>query len=190
MVEPQFSEEFHCNDWLNIHDTQSVDLVFADGSLNMLDQDKHLQFVTQIHRMLRPGGWALMRVHPAETPQFSSAGEIFEWHRQYNSHEAVFSSTRTHLDMLWMDRRTLKIRFVEYHQRLNQLYHQQVITETEFQAYNTLLKYNRIELIYTTRKLFETMIAGFFGIKSSYVGGDYCLSRLHPIYLLQRKDAP
>ncbi len=187
MVNPHFSENFLCENWLDVNIPKSVDLVFADGSLNMLNNTQHKSFIKKIYNMLSSHGWAILRVHLAEPPRFSTPREVFEWHRSHNSHEPVFSSTRTHLDMLWMEPETLRISFVDYHKKICTLNENSVITNKEFLAYNTLIKYNKIELFYTTHNYFKKIVADYFLIKEVYSGNDYSRSIQHPIYFLQRK---
>jgi hypothetical protein len=186
MVNPHFSEEFLCENWLDLNIPESVDLVFADGSLNMLNNEQHKSFIKKIYSILSPHGWVALRVHLAEPPKFSTLQEVFEWRRTHNSHEPVFSSTRTHLDMLWMEPETLKISFIDYHKRICTLNKDGLISHEEFLGYNTLLKFNKIELFYIRRKFFEKIIANYFVIKEVYDGNDYSRSIQHPIYFLQK----
>lgn len=187
MVKPQFSESFLCGNWLDVNVPKPVDVVFGDGSLNMLHTEKHASFVKMVYHMLHPKGLALLRVHLAEPPKFSTPHEVFEWRRIHNPQERIFSATRTHLDMLWMEPETLVIRFVYYHKKICQLYEDNLMTQDEFQAYNQLLKYNKIELFYTTRERFEDLISDYFSIEGVYCGDDYSMDSQHPIYALRRK---
>ncbi len=111
MVSPQFSERFLCSEWLQSRISAPVDVVLGDGSLNMVAGTRHRAFLKKIAGILKPGGAAILRVHLLGPARFSTPGEVFEWYRTSARGEPVFSATRTHLDMLWVNRRTGRINF-------------------------------------------------------------------------------
>ncbi len=188
MVEFPYSEIFICSDWLNAQVPRPVDIVFADGSINMLPLSKHEELLKKIYDILNPQGLALLRVHLVGPPKFSSPQEVFKWYRTSKIDEPVFSATRTHLDMLWIDPETLKLNFSEYHKKIQQLYDNKFITVEEFDGYNRLLQFNRIDLYYTKREFFEHSALNYFQIESLSYGNDYSGHMNHPLYFLSRKN--
>jgi SAM-dependent methyltransferase len=187
MVNPaSYAEIFIGSDWLHVDLPASIDIVFADGSINMLPPNKQEQLISATHRMLKPEGRALFRIHVVEPPTLSTPQEVFEWYRANRTTEPVFSATRTHLDMLWMDRETLCLNFSDFHRRIQALFDNQEITFEEYQAYNSLLEYNKIDLYYIRREQFETWCKGRFVIEEVIYGNDYSCKTNHPLYVLRK----
>jgi SAM-dependent methyltransferase len=180
-------ERFVCSDWLALQLSDPADVVFADGSLNMLPPDGHDCFVASLAAAVRPGGRALVRVHLAEAPEFLDAAAVFEWFRGRGTAEAVFTATRTHLDMLWLEPETLRISFMAYHARIRELYEDHLITAEELEAYDRLQCFDRIDLWYTTADRFARQVTPWFTIERIACGGDYTGTRQHPVYVLRRR---
>lgn len=187
LVTPCGLEQFVYSDWTFVSLSEPVDVAFGDGSINMLPPDKHVDFIESVHGMLKPRGRALLRVHVVEPPEFSTPKDIFAWYRTSENSEHVFTATRTHLDMLWVDKDSLKLDFAEYHERISRLYEQNVIRKEEYEGYARLLEYNKIELFYTTRVSFERQVSRYFHVESVMSSNDYTGSRYHPIYSLKKK---
>jgi hypothetical protein len=187
LVEPRCTARLVCADWLAAEWDAPFDVVFADGSVNMLPPDEQEILLQRAHAMLVPGGLALFRVHLATEPRFRDAEEVFAWHRSHSGEQPVFSRTRTDLDMLWLEPETLRIDFAECHRRIRELFEREAITATEFEAYEPLLEFNRISLYYMTRESFEALAGRYFHVESVRCGDDYSGSSNHPIYALRKK---
>ena len=182
------AERFLCSDWLAARPEQPFSLLMADGSLNMLPPERHTALVEGMHRMLAPGGVALIRVHLAQPPAFRDPAAVFAWYRSQANGEPVFSATRTHLDMLWLEPGSLRLDFPSVHARMERLHAEGTITGAEFGAYHRLLRFNRISLWYTTRARFESLAAPAFEIEDIAFGCDYTASAQHPLYVLRRRS--
>jgi hypothetical protein len=188
LVNPRYPEKFICSDWLTAEDINPIDIFFADGSMNMLPPEKHEVFLKKIHDWLTSQGWFFIRVHLAGPPRFNSPQEAFVWHRKNTPKEPVFTATRTDLDMLWLEPETLKLNFVEFHKKIQMLYDAQLITPEEFEGYNKLLQFNKIDMFYTTSERFENLVSGLFHIESVRCGEDYTGCQQHPLYILMKKS--
>ena len=187
MVMPEpYAETFIWSDWLDCELPSSIDVLFADGSINMLPPSKQEQLLRVTHNMLRPGGLALFRVHTIAPPKLSTPQEVFEWYRKNCPYEPVFSATRTHLDMLWVNNETLCLNFIDFHSKIKNLYENQIITDQEFQGYNILLSYNKINLYYIRREQFEAWCKNRFSIEDVLYAHDYSCSTSHPVYVLRK----
>lgn len=188
MKTAQGPELFLCSDWLTVDVPEKSDLILADGSLNMLFPDRHSDFIRKTYNLLKPKGHFIIRVHVLGKKQFDKPEDIFKWYRDHNQDEPVFTATRTHLDMLWADKETGRIEFQKYHRDIQELYYDKVITKEEFDAYDILLKYNKIVLHYVRQNDFESEINKYYEIKSISFGKDYTGYEYHPIYCLSRRD--
>lgn len=186
MVDPSGPVRFEECDWLAMEDRPTADAIFADGSMNMLPLARHAPFIEKLHAALRPGGLAALRVHLVRAPRFADAEAVFRWCRRRRRPAPVFSTTRTHLDMLWMDPRRQAVDFVEVHGRLHALHERGVITDDEFDAYDRLVAFNRITLHYARRRDFERDATRHFRIEGIARGRDYAADEQHPVYLLIR----
>jgi hypothetical protein len=189
LVNPRYPEKFICSDWLAVEDINPVDIFFADGSMNMLPPANHKVLLKKIHDWLTPQGWLFIRIHLTGTSRFTSPQEVFAWHRKNKIKEPVFTATRTDLDMLWLEPETLKLSFVEFHKNIKTLYDKKLITRDEFEGYNKLLQFNKIDLFYTTRERFEDLVSGLFHIESVRSGEDYTGCQNHPLYILRKKNS-
>jgi hypothetical protein len=186
LVEPSCTAQLVRSDWLELEPEPSWDVVFGDGALNMLPPGSHEPLLQRVHAMLAPGGVALMRVHLATPPRFGHAEQVFAWHRTRPEGGPVFSRTRTDLDMLWLEPDTLRISFPDYHRRIRRLFRRGAITQDEFDAYESVLEVNTIDLHYTTRPTFEEMARAYFELESVSTGADYFGASNHPIYALRK----
>ncbi len=180
-------ETFICSDWLAAEVTEPLSVIMGDGSINMLPPERHEPFLARAHGMLAPSGLALLRVHLAAPPRFRDPAAVFAWYRTTDGCEPVFTATRTHLDMLWLEPGTLRLNFGECHARLERLHHDGVIGPAEFEGYHRLLRFNRIDLWYLTRLRFETLVAPWFEVMSVEYGCDYTSAEQHPVYVLRRR---
>lgn len=152
----------------------------------MLPRAEHGPFLDSVSSLLAEGGLALLRVHLATPARFARAAEVFAWHRGRERGGSIFSSTRTDLDMLWLDPDTLIVDFRDYHARIHELHHRGEISDEELEAYDRVLEFNRIRLHYTTRAGFERLAAERFRIEHVRCAGDYFGAQNHPIYVLRR----
>ncbi len=71
--------------------------------------------------------------------------------------------------------------------KIQKLYDEQLITKEEFEGYNKLLQFNKINLYYTKRELFEYLALDYFHIESIFYGEDYTGYTHHPVYVLRKK---
>jgi SAM-dependent methyltransferase len=57
----------------------SQDVILALGSINFVDLETVTKQVDYIHRKLRPGGTAFIRVNPAQAPDDSITEKFYAW---------------------------------------------------------------------------------------------------------------
>jgi SAM-dependent methyltransferase len=57
----------------------SQDVILALGSINFVDLETVTQHVDYIHRKLKPGGTAFIRVNPAQAPDDSITEKFYAW---------------------------------------------------------------------------------------------------------------
>jgi SAM-dependent methyltransferase len=186
MVSPKGKEEFYCCDWKTMDVNRKFSMVFGDGSINMLHPSQHEPFLNNMSELLVPGGIAVVRVHVINPPAFTEATEVFQWYRNNKIQEPLFTATRNHLDMLWMNRNTMGIDFNEFHNKLRKMLSDRVITDDEFGEYDRLLEYNRITLYYCEREGFEKLVCEQFKIEQVLYGKDHLSHLHHPIYYLRK----
>lgn len=188
MVSPKGREVFHCCGWIEMDFDCQFDLVFGDGSINMLPVSMHELFLNNVHKLLKPNGLAVLRVHVIKPPVFTDPIEIFQWYRNSNCEEPVFMATRNHLDMLWLNHETQGIDFIDFHNRISEMHSYGLITNDEFNVYDELLEFNRITLYYCKKASFEKYASELFEIEHILYGKDYLNHLLHPIYYLRKKQ--
>lgn len=102
--------------------------------------------------------------------------------------EPVFTATRNHLDMLWLNHLTQGIDFIDFHKRITELHAYELITDEEFNAYDRLLEFNRITLYYCKKEEFEKSAGELFEIEQISYGNDHLSHSHHPIYYLRKKE--
>jgi hypothetical protein len=184
---PPEREKFICSDWLDATTAHHVDIVFGDGSINMLQPFKHEALLQKIHAMIKPQGLALLRVHVVTPASFENPGQVFRWYRKHYAHKPVFWATKTHLDMLWIDPDTLRQNMAEYPAKFQQLFNDGIINEVEFAEYDRLLGNNKLAMYYTREETFEHLASKYFDIIGVHYGKDYPVYKSHPVYCLKKK---
>ena len=138
-------------------------------------------------RALRPGGLVIQRCHLLAPPRFRTPADVFEWYRATCRGKPIFTSTRTHLDMLCVDAESGALDFVEFHQNIRQMYEEGKISDEEHGAYAALLEFNRITLYYSRTSEFEKQASQLFDLEGIYSGDDYACHEQHPVYLLRKQ---
>jgi SAM-dependent methyltransferase len=186
MVSHKGIESFHCCNWLEINTARRFDIIFGDGSINMLPGTKHREFLIKVNELLKDDGIAVLRVHVILQPAFKDPLEVFKWYRNTDKKEAIFTATRNHLDMLWLNYKTLGIDFVEFHKKIREMYNKKLITHDEFNAYDKLLEYNKITLYFCNKEVFEEYLKGLFDITVVMYGKDHSNYLYHPVYCLRK----
>jgi hypothetical protein len=187
MVECPGEELFIESDWMDMNFESSFDVILADGSMNMLDHSLHSGFLGNMHSALRPGGLVIQRCHLLALPVFRTPSAVFEWYRSTCGGKPIFTSTRTHLDMLWVDPKSGALDFTVFHQKIREMYYKGMISDEEHGAYAALLEFNRIILYYSRVSGFETQASKHFHIEGIYNGEDYACHEQHPVYLLRKQ---
>lgn len=188
MVSHKGRESFYCRDWKKMDFNRQFDLVFGDGSINMVPPSKHDFFLSNIYKLLNRNGLAVLRVHVIQQPVFTDPIEVFQWYRKSKCKEPVFTATRNHLDMLWLNHLTQGIDFIDFHKRITELHAYELITDKEFNAYDRLLEFNRITLYYCKKEEFEQSANELFEIEQISYGNDHLSHSHHPIYYLRKKE--
>jgi hypothetical protein len=187
MVSPKGNEDFYCCDWKMMDIDRTFHIVLGDGSINMLSLSHHKPFLNNVYKLLDSGGLAVLRVHIIRPAVFTDVAEVFQWYRENKIEEPVFTATRNHLDMLWLDRKTLGIDFNSFHEKIREMHSNKVITHDEFCAYDRLLEYNRITLYHCAKENFEKRASELFEIENIFYGKDYLSHLHHPVYYLRKK---
>jgi hypothetical protein len=63
---------------------------------------------------------------------------------------------------LWVDPDTLCLDFIEFHRNIEEMFRNNLITSREYQAYQMVLRYNRIKLYYLKQERFESCVVNVF----------------------------
>jgi hypothetical protein len=183
---PSDSETYIQGHWLYKDNGKLFDFLLADGSINMLAPAEQKLLIKKMASMLHPNGLVLLRVHLASEPPYSSIEQVFEAHRNGILPGKVFSATRTAIDMLLLEEKSLKLCFNEMHRVLHELHVQGLISNKEYNAYESLARFNAIEIYYLEQSALFAELARYFKIVEIQEGGDYALHQQHPILALRK----
>ena len=179
-------ERFLEADWLDAR-IPPADVVLSDGSISMLPPSLHAQFVRSVAGMLKPGGLFLVRMHLAKPPAFDSPEGVFRWSRlpPQRRHD-VFTTTRTHLEMLWKDSQH-GVHFPSTVARLEAMWQNGSITEEEYMVYKRLQHPSQeFRMWYIDESHFRRMLHPWFRVWHSIAADDYPASNHHPMMALVR----
>jgi SAM-dependent methyltransferase len=190
MVFPKGSGEFVCSDWLAMNFNAPFDLVVGDGSINMLPHQTHERFIENIARQLKPAGLFVLHVHLVGEPKFQTEEDVFKWYRGTN--QPILRATLIHLYMLWIDqeRRFVQLNVNEHLDKLDiirRCYHQNILTEEEYQVYETMMLEDDVTIYFLKSEDFEHLINPYFAIESVLYAHDYGYAQSKPIYCLRKK---
>jgi SAM-dependent methyltransferase len=184
LCEPPEQEKFVHSDWLETDLPLAFDLILGDGSMVMLPQDRHQGFIDSIHRMLKPGGYAIMKILSSENWPFKSAEEILDWFRANHRENLPMNSLRTHLGIQWMDWETMAINKDVYAEKLEEIYQNKIVTPEEYQD---LLAFTmKTDLYCSDHNRFEQMLGDSFEILSIERPTDFFSSEYYPMYTIRK----
>lgn len=187
---PSKYERFICADWLNINIDKSLDIVIGDGSMSMIPKEEHAKFLKNIHSIVKPKGYVLLRFNMINTLSFDNEEKIFEWYRRENRDKSIYYSTKPYLYALWLNDESLKLSNSEFQEKIKSLHKDGIIYDEEFEEMiECMEKFKKFEVFvqYTKKEIFEKLIFDLFKIISVDYAGDYPLHTNHPIYFLQKK---
>lgn len=170
LVNPLGSESFIHGDWLSAP-CGKVDVIIGDGALNMLHPSFHEAFFQRLHSLLSDNGHAVLRIHLSAPAAFANPQEVFRWYREEKPPGGLFTATRTHLDMLWMDQGSGMIDFEDYNNRIARLHTQGIVSQEEMSCYSRLFDVNKIKLFYIEKALLELLSNKWFDLLGTFRGG-------------------
>lgn len=183
---PSEYEKFVCTDWLDMPTNNMFDVVLGDGALSMLAKEDHSNFLTNIHKIINPKGFLVLKIHISAPLVFDSPEKVFEWYRKENKDAHAYFAITSYLYALWLNPNNLKVSINEYMVKADELYQRKIITEKEYIDLNEVKK-SKVSVQYTTKDIFEELISDLFEIISIDYAGDYPLHTNNPIYFLQKK---
>lgn len=186
LCSPSKYESFICKDWLDLDLAEEFDIVIGDGSMAMIPFEHHGTLLSNIHKMIKPGGFAVMRIQTVSPLVFDTPEKIFEWYRKEKTDKNIYFTTRPFLYALWLNPpHKLSLHKEEFLANSLDLYQKGIITEDELEEFKEIKK-SGVTIHYVTREILEQSVYGLFQIKSVDSGGDFLIHSDHPIYFLQK----
>ncbi len=184
LCDPPEQENFVHSDWLAVDLPEAFDLILGDGSMIMLPQERHQGFLDSIHRLLKPGGYAIMKIMSSDNWQFESVEEILDWFRA-NHRENHPINYLSHLGFQWMDWDTMTIRKDVYTEKLGELKRDKLITPKEYQ--DLLANRMTVDLFCSSHDRFVQMLGDSFEILDIERPNDFLCSEHYPMYTIIKK---
>ena len=178
-------EEYICSNWLTLTFKEIFDIILGDGSMSMLPIKDHAKFLERIHRIIKPGGYAVLRIYIVAPLMLNSIQKIFTWYRKENNGIPT-RLLRQYLYALWLNLDTMSMSNSEYQTKLLEVYKNGFITYEEYEELD-ITKKPGVNVQYTTKERFEQLISNLFEITSVHYVEDYPLSMNTPLYFLQKK---
>lgn len=179
-------EKFVCSNWLDLELREEFDIVIGDGAMAMLPIEDHAKLITNVHKMIKPGGFASLRIQSVSPLVFNTPEKIFEWYRKEKPNEPVYFATRAFLYALWLNPpHKLRLTNDEFFTNVQELYRKGIITDKEFEGLKDIKK-SVVTIQYITREILDKLIFSLFEIESVDYAGDYLIHHDHPIYLLKK----
>lgn len=185
LCHPPKDESFIESDWAEAECPDSFDLVLGDGSISMLLPDRHVGFVQNLHSMIRPGGIALLRIQVRDGCQFESPEKLLNWFHKQEGQDSINTCTRGYLQILWADPETGTIFPDDFRERIEGLYAQGVLMESEYQDFKG--QPMKLTVNFTTRRDFEGLVSPYFEILGVEEPNDFLSCEHYPIYALKKK---
>lgn len=183
---PSKYETFVCSDWLNLNMNEMFDIVIGDGAISMLPLENHAEFLKNIHKMVKPKGHILLKIHVIAPLILDNTEKVFQWYRREKSDIPIYFATRPYLNPLWLNPDTLRISNLEFQNKVQESYQKGIITEKEYMELNEVKK-SKVQVQFTTKDIFEGSISNLFEIISIDYAGDYPLHTNNPVYFLRKK---
>lgn len=185
LVDSSPCEIYLDTDWLDVQLPETAGLVLGDGALTFLQPDEQTQFLKSLHRMLRPGGRAVLRALVKRPKRFESPEEVMNWYRSDSDDEPLYTATVKHLDSLYLkeDRYGGSALQWEY---VPELFEAGILTKDEFETFTTLNKPSSNYITYADPNRLENTMETLFEIEDKRVASDYSSARFTPIYVLRK----
>lgn len=185
LCDPIPEEYFVAGDWLEVNLPESFDLILADGVMGMLPTERYQGFFKSIHRMLKHGGHAILRIMVCDDPQFTSPAEAIKWYRETYQGNLPLTSLRTHFLVHWADPATMLVEPAVYIRHLEELYQQKILTPEE---YDTFINFQLNVPIYIAKQQeILSFVTDDFEIITIEKPTDLLSSRHYPIFTIRKK---
>lgn len=181
---PPEDEILVLSDWLETDLPEHFDLIFGDGSINMLSKERHQGFIDSLHRMLKPGGIAMMRLLCYQD-DFSSPEEIIRWYRESCPNSLPLTSLRTIFAAQFLDLDTMVIEPKTYTTAMKELFQKKILTPEEYAEFQSFPM--NVALNFIKKETFEAQLGNCFKILSVEYSKDLASGYCYPIYILQRR---
>lgn len=185
LCKPSPDEIFTCSDWRILNYKDKFDIVLGDGSISMLPLEDHPIFLTNLHRMIKNGGYAVLRIFVVAPLILDSVKKIFEWYRNKND-DTPIRILRTYLYPLWLNENTMSLNNNDYQANLLEVYRDGYLTNEEYHELDITI-IPGINTQYTKKEVFEQLVSRWFRIQKIDYPEDYPLANANPVYLLQKK---
>lgn len=175
----------YCN-WTELFLPKGTKVLLGDGSINMLPANYQEKLIQRIKDEMPGGCILLLRVHLRGERLFNTAEEIIAHHRQHSKGISSFSALRTDLDMLWIDEETGTVNLGECGCRLSQFHRDGLLTDEEWQPFESILPINNIQLHYSRTDELRAAFEPEFEFIDEHAAADYPRADLHPVWALRR----
>lgn len=185
LCQPSIDEQFIENDWVEAECPNEFDMVLGDGSVSMLLPERHRGFIQNLHSMIRPDGIALLRIQVRDGCQFDSPEELVSWFHKQEGQNSINTCTRGYLQILWADPETGTILPDDFRERIEGLYAQGILMESEYQDFKG--QPMKLTVNFTTCREFEQLLAPYFEVLGVEEPNDFLSCEHYPIYALKKK---
>jgi len=183
---PSKYEEFICSDWLHLNYKGVFDIVLGDGAMSMLPKKDHAKFLANIYKIIKPRGFAILKIHTVAPLILNTPQKIFDWYHEREDNFPIYS-TRPYLYALWLNKNTLCLSNAEYQSKILEIQRNGIINHEDYNELNSIR--NPVFFIqYTKKEIFENLISSYFEIISIDYAEDYPLHKNHPLYFLRKKE--
>jgi SAM-dependent methyltransferase len=182
---PPEKERFLRSDWLEVDLPESFDLVLGDGSMAMLPRNSHQNLVDNLHRMLKPSGYTILRLLCQDASPFKSPEAVIHWYRDSYIGTLPLSSLRTHFMVQWLNLETLVMEPEIFAQEMENLYQRKVLTDEEYEEFKKFPL--NVALTFTRKQEFESFLVNKFDIIDVDKPTDLLSGTFYPIYTLRKR---
>lgn len=174
--------------WLEVDLPETAGLVIGEGSLVMIPPEDQERLIEVVHRMLLPGGRAVLKAQVKVSHDFDSPEQVMDWYRSSSTDEHIHTATTKYLDSLNLKDGVFGGSAIQ-NRYVPKLFEKGVLTREEFEEFAQQIEPYSNYVTYADRDRLESVLESKFEVKDVLHASDYTEAESQPIYVLRKGGA-
>ncbi len=182
-------EIFFEGNWITTILDEKFDIILADNVINVIKKEDAGKLLSNVSKMLKPGGLFLPRTYIRDKSERYTPEGIIKKYREGGNKKPMFSWTVRDIVVSAYNFEEDNAVFKDVGANMELLFQKGLITEEEYEDYKNLSFHDREFNFYIPlREEFDSLLASFFKLEGIFHGKEAHLKKQLPIHVLKIKN--